>query len=197
MTASRRAGFTLIEALIALALGAILVAKIVMVVDSAEDASVDGTAELVLEDQARRVLDQIAFAVMSADRDELFPDPESPEFSREVTFRASLGVQGGVEILADPERIGLGADGRQVVWRQNPDMPEERRVAWCNVVRPFFSGETENAIDDNGNGLADETGLSFTLEGRSVTIRLCLERKRSGGRRPIVRTVETVVTARN
>ena len=195
MRAAGRAGFTLIEALIALALAAILVAKVTMVLSSATDASSDGAAALVLEDQARRVLDQIAFAVMRADREHLYPDPESPEFSREVTFRASLGVQGGVEVLADPERIGQSEAGRQVVWRQNPDLPEERRVAWCNVVRPFLLGEVENAVDDNENGLADETGLSFTLHGSAVTIRLCLER--GDDRDSLVRSVETTVTVRN
>ncbi|MEM7309306.1 MAG: type II secretion system protein [Planctomycetota bacterium] len=191
-----RAGFTLIEALIALSLVAIVVVKITLVMSSASDASAKQSAAMTLEDQARRVLDQIAYAIMSADREALFPDPESPNYSTEVTYRISLGVDSGEVIWSDEEAIGLGVRGNQVVWRQNPGMPEERRVAWCNVVRPFMEGEIPNGADDNDNGLADEEGLSFTLLRNSVTIRLCLERPQKDGS-TLTEPVETVVTVRN
>ena len=187
-------GFTLIEVLIAMALAAIVVVKLTMIMDSASTANAEQTASMTLEDQAQRVLDKIAYAVMSADRDQLFPDPESPEFSTTVTFSVSLGVVDGDVMLSDPEQIG--SDGNQVLWKQNPGMPEERHVSWCNTLRGVMLDEIDgNLIDDNQNGLFDEPGLSFTLSGDAVTIRLCLERDRNTG--AITRAVETVVTVRN
>ena len=194
MRRSAKAGFTLIEALIALSLTAIIVVKVTMIISSASEANARGTAAMTLEDEARRVLDNIAYAVMGADRDALFPDPESPDFTTEFEFQISLGVDEGEVIWSDPERIAK--DEAQVVWKQNPGMPEERRVAWCNTVRPFLEGEIDNGADDNGNGLTDEEGLSFTLYKNAVTIRLCLERQSKDGT-AIIQVVETVVTVRN
>jgi prepilin-type N-terminal cleavage/methylation domain-containing protein len=191
---SRRAGFTLIEALFALALVGIVVVKITMVLDSAADASSHESSAMTLEDQARRVLDQVAYKVMGADRNALFPDPESPNFSTEVEFQASFGMDAGEEVFGPLEWIG--SEDRSLVWKENPALPEERRVRWCNLVREFFAGEVENGADDNGNGLIDESGLSFTLRGNAVTIRLCLERPRREGS-PLMQYVETVVTVRN
>ena len=67
---------------------------------------------------------------------------------------------------------------------------------WCKVVRPFLEGEQMNGVDDNGNGLIDEKGLVFTLDGSRVTVRLTLERKSETGEL-ITRTVETMITCRN
>ena len=189
-----RAGFTLIEALFAMALVALVVVKITLVLDSASDANSQESSAMTLEDNARRVLDKVAYAVMSADREGLFPDPESPNFSTEIEFQVRLGVEDGEVVFSQPEWIGK--EGTHVRWKQNPDLPEELKVSWCNTVRPFLAGEVDNGADDNGNGLSDEDGLSFTLEGNAVTIRLCLERVRKDGT-AITQTVETLVTVRN
>jgi len=193
--AVRRAGFTLIEVLIAMSLAAIVLVKLTMIMDSASDTSADQVASLALEDQARTVLDKIAYAVMSADREQLMPDPESPEYSTSLTFTISLGVEDGEVVLSDPEQIAY--EGNQVLWKQNPGLPEERRVAWCNTVRAVMWEEVAgNLLDDNGNGLSDEPGLSFTLYRDAVTIRLCLERVKKDGT-AITQEVNTVVTLRN
>lgn len=195
MRRASNAGFTLIEVLIAMTLAAIVVVKITMVIDSASEATSEQAASLALEDQARRVLDKVAYSVMSADRDLLIPDPESPEFSTLLTFTISLGVSDGEVILSDPQQIAN--EGNQVVWKENPGMPEERRVSWCNAVRDVMWEEVAgNLLDDNENGLSDEPGLSFTLYRDAVTIRLCLEKVNKDGS-AITESVETVVTLRN
>lgn len=196
MRASARAGFTLIEALFALSLLALIVVKLTLVIDTASDASSAESGAMTLEDNARHVLDKIAFEVMCADRDALFPDPESPNFSTAVEFQMSLGIEDGEIVWADPEWIGLSEKGNQVVWKQNAGLADELRVSWSNAVRTFYEEEQENGSDDNGNGLADEAGLSFTLVGDAVVIRLCLERIRSNGE-TFMQSVETVVTLRN
>ena len=157
------------------------------------------TMELVLdsfEDQAMRVIDQISFAVMGANRATLFPDPESPTYTENVSYQVSLGVEDGEVVWGDTERIEMAAATSQVVWRSNPGEPEELRVVWCNLVRPFLEGELNNGIDDNGNGLIDESGLNFTLQGNTVLIRLTLERTDANGK-PVEQSVETRVTLRN
>lgn len=190
-----RAGVSLLEVLIALTLLGLVVAKTAVAFQTASEMTRDSATQMDLEGQARRVLNQVAFAVMSADREALFPSPESPNFSDEITYMVSLGVDAAGDVVwSDPESVSLNAIS-QVLWRQNPDEPEERRVAWCNAVRPFLGGELQNGLDDNENGLIDERGLTFTLEGDLVTIRLSLERPGDEG--PVAVDVETVVTVRN
>jgi hypothetical protein len=71
-----------------------------------------------------------------------------------------------------------------------------QEVVLCGSVRPRAPGEIANGIDDNGNGLVDEAGLSFELSGRTLTIRLTLERPdRVAG--TLSRTVTTSVRLRN
>lgn len=191
-----RRGFTLIEVLIAVALLATVAAQVSMLVGSATQHQKDVSLDLVLDDQARVVLDRIAYAIMSADRDTLFLEAESPFSSSQVRFAVSLGVEDGEVVWDDPEEIELTRNDTQVLWRQNPDEIDERRVAWCNIVRPFMQGEIPNGVDDNGNGLVDEQGLSFALDRNSVTIRLTLQRLRADGTATTV-ALETQVTCRN
>lgn len=193
---SSRRGMSLMELMLAIGLVAVVGVKAAMVLTSANDAQQQDSATMVLEDQARRVLDQIAYAVMGSDRESLFPDPESPIFSTSLRYSISLGVEDGEVVWDDPEEIGLSMDESQVIWRQNPGSADELRVAWCNVVRPFLEGETPNGDDDNGNGIVDEKGLSFVVERSAVTIRLSVERP-GPDQRPITETVSTMVTVRN
>jgi hypothetical protein len=191
---ARRAGFTAIELSIVVVLLVIVTIKAAMLFDFAAESQIEDTAELALEDQARRTLDQVAFAVMGANRETLFPDPDSPNHDSRVWYEVSLGVEDGEVVWGDPEEIS-GA-GSQVVWSQNPGQADERRVVWSNVVRPFLEGEIQNGQDDNQNGLIDENGLNFTLQGNRVTIRLTLERAQPDGGAH-TQSVETSVTLRN
>lgn len=193
---TRRSGMTAMELVLALALLAIIALKASMVLTSANEAQQQDSAIMALEDQARRALDQIAYAVMGSDRDSLIPDPESPIFSTSLRYSISLGVEDGEVVWDDPEEIGLSLDESQVIWRKNPGTAEELRVAWCNVVRPFLEGEIPNGTDDNGNGIVDENGLSFVVERDAVTIRLSVQRP-GPQNQPISETVSTMVTVRN
>ena len=192
---SARAGFTLLELLVTVALLALVAVKATMLVRMSAESQSEDMGALVLEDQARRVMDQVAFAVMGASRERLFPGDETPLDSSELRFEVNLGVEDGEVVWSDPQVIEL-ASGTQLAWRERPDAADERRVVWCNVVRPFLQGELVNGVDDNGNGLVDERGLSFVLDGDSVTIRLTLELTGRAGARTS-RTLTSVVTCRN
>jgi len=133
--------------------------------------------------------------VMGSDRDMLVPTAENVPFSS-LRYSFNLGLEDGVIVWSDPEQIRL-SDGQDAVeWYENPGAVEERRAVWTNLVSPLLEGEIVNGIDDNGNGLVDETGLSFVLEGNTVRIRLTLRRPEVDGR-TVMQTVEQVVSCRN
>jgi hypothetical protein len=92
--------------------------------------------------------------------------------------------------------IAMDDEATRVFWARNPGLGTEHRVIWTNMVRPFLEGEVMNGVDDNGNGLVDEHGLSFDIDRNAVTIRLSMERRSSDGR-AVIHTIERVVTCRN
>lgn len=190
-----RGGFTLLEMLMALVLLAIVIAKAHGAITAATDKTGQETQELVLEDQARRVLRQIAYAIMGSNRDTLIPDTEMPLTSEDLRFQVNLGIQDGEVVWSDPEKVALETARSQVYWSRNPDTTAEQRVVWTSLVAPFLEGELPNGMDDNGNGIIDEKGLSFVVDRNSVCIRLTLEREVDG--EIMTKTVETTVTCRN
>jgi len=169
--------------------------KTALVMRVASKASNDDASAIVLDDQARATLDRIAYAIIGSDRETILPVESQPLWSDFVRYRVSLGVQDGELVWDDPERIGLSGDD-QVVWSANPDLPGERSVVWSRLVGGLLEGELPNGVDDNGNGLVDEEGLSFVVGGDQVEILLTLERVLHDGTR-VTRTVQTTVTCRN
>ena len=168
-----------------------------MIVNGAMAVSSTDTLDTALDDQARLVLRRIAFAVMGSQRDSLDPAQERPMYSSEIRYQVHLGIQDGEVVWSDPEQIALSElDDSQLFWTRNPEAAEERRIVWTNAVAPFLEGELPNGMDDNGNGLIDEKGLSFVVERDAVTIQLTLERVGPDGQR-FTKTVETTVTCRN
>jgi prepilin-type N-terminal cleavage/methylation domain-containing protein len=190
-----RAGFTLIELVVAIALFALVSVNVTVVVRMSSRTQAENMGASVLDDQAQRAMDQIAFAIMGASRDKLFPADETPSETSRLRYEVNLGVEDGEVVWSDPQLIELSGD-TTLAWRERPEADDERRVVWCNVVRPFLEGEAINGIDDNSNGLIDERGLSFVLEGDTVTIRLTLERQGPDGE-PMTRTLTSIVTCRN
>lgn len=193
---SSRGGWTLLEALIATVLGTLVIAKSVTMMKLSGEVTDAQSEAMILEDNARLVMNRIGVALMGADREQLIPTIEELHSSG-VRYRFSLGVDvDGTVQWSDEEKISLEEAGSSVQWFQSPEMPEERRVVWTNLVQPLLEGEVMNGIDDNGNGLVDEEGLSFVLDGDAVRIRLSLQRPGSQGE-PLIRSIESVVTCRN
>ena len=190
-----RAGFTLIETIIAMALVGLVLTKLMLVIDEARRAHEDESVTMMLEDQAMELVDRIAFAIVGSAREKLTPTQFAPLTSERIRYQLSLGVEDGAVVWGDPEVIGLEQEAGEVYWNQNEGEANERRVVWANTVSQMLEDELLNGIDDNGNSLADELGLSFVLEGDSVMIRLSLEREREGKKVQV--TKETTVTCRN
>lgn len=191
-----RGGFTLLELTIAVSLVALVLANVLMVMSSSNDAYRVAASTSDLEFQARRTLDRIALAVMAANVDTITPPGGAPFHRTGIRFESSLGVQNGKVVWGPPEAIELDIVNGRVVWKENPGSPGERSVVWTNWVRGLFAGEEANGADDNGNGLFDEEGLTFEIDGDQVVIRLSLEREGPDGTR-ITHSAWTRVTCRN
>lgn len=190
-----RAGWTLIEITLAGMLLTVVMGKAVFVMQSALSLANSETSSMHYEDQARRVMDRIGLALMGSDRDSLLPQVEALH-SDSMRYSVSLGMEDGEVVWSAPQEIALAASGTEVEWRESPGEADERRAVWTDLVAPLLQGEVENGIDDNGNGLIDEDGLSFVIEGDRVTIRLTIRRPEVGGRM-VEQTVESVVCCRN
>jgi prepilin-type N-terminal cleavage/methylation domain-containing protein len=193
---SRCAGFTLLEVVLAASLLAILLTKTALMVQSATRFTNDTMSQSQLSDQAQRTIDRIAYAIMAAERSTLFPASPAPAWSETLDYRVSLGVEERAVIWADPERIGLDTNPMRLLYTTNPGALEQRQLVLSNIVRPFLEGEIPNGIDDNGNGIIDEKGLSFVVNEGSVTIRLTIGRQ-VAGQAVIEETLESTVMCRN
>jgi prepilin-type N-terminal cleavage/methylation domain-containing protein len=196
-TRSARGGFTLLEVIVAVSLLALIVVNLSMVLGSGRKSYADTSARMNLEVQAHRAMDRIGLALMGATSESLWTTPSSPNSTDSMNYTMNLGWEGAEEVQSDPERIERVDATSTVRWVQNPESEEERHVTWGNFISDFAEGEIPaNAIDDNGNGLIDERGLAFTLDGGSVLVRLTVERPGPEGT-TIVRTLERRVTCRN
>ena len=192
-----RRGLSLVEVLIALGLMGIVLGNVYMVIGKGTKSYGTQTGDSVADAHARRTLDRVALAVVGASRSTIYDAMEAPFSGSEINYQTCLGVEDGEVVWSAPQRIALTQDnGRQVTWFEQPGLENERRVAWSNWVTQLFEGEMANGLDDNSNGLKDEKGLSFDLEGDSVIIRLTIEKPGVDGE-PIVKTLSTRVTCRN
>lgn len=190
-------GITLLEVLIGVGLLALVFGNIYMVLGRSAKTYTVQTDNAEADAHVRRTLDRITMALVGADYESLFNAMQSPLAADEINYRTCLGVNDGLEVWSDPQRIAMTVDkGRQVTWFEDPGEVDQRRVAWSNWVREWFAGEVPNGIDDNGNGLTDEAGLSFDVEGKLIRIQLTIEKPGPDGK-TIVRKLESKVTCRN
>lgn len=192
----KRAGFTLLEMAMTVALLAIFAVKVTSVIDVTTKTTEDDIQQTAIDAQARQVLRQIGFAVMGSHPSSLDPNMLAPLNQACLKYQVNLGISDGEVIWADPEEVALEEGRRQIYWSDNPDAADERRIVWTNLVAPYLEGEIPNGIDDNGNGLIDEKGLAFSISGSAISMKLTLERIKDDGT-AITSTVETVVACRN
>lgn len=212
LESTRRAGFSLVEVLISMAMLGGLLGTMLMVVLSGSATARVGMARQTIEGAARRTLDRIATELVSAGVETLDPVPSAPWGSDQLTFQPIEGFDGDV-VWGAPRSFSLAleegelddgldnndnglADERVLVFTRDPGGAEELATIWAHGIRELAEGELDNGEDDNGNGLADEAGLSFVQVQNRLVVRLSLEELDADGNR-LVRTVETSVRLRN
>lgn len=206
-------GISLIELLVAFTVFFTVAVTISDLLVSTVDAYGHGVRVAALDGDARRALDRMAEELMAARPGTFTPLPLAPYGASSITFQKAIGSGSGGAVFGPPMRFELaesptdvwdGVDNDGDGWIDEADLIQVRNIGTsteslevlAHGITSLFHGEELNAVDDNGNGLIDEEGLSITLEGRVLTLRLSL-----GGRDPkgrsLVRTVETSVVLRN
>jgi len=208
-----RAGFSLIEVLIASILITMIFGALSAMMQSGTNAFHQGVSSSTAESTARRGLDRIAAQFSDSEVAQLQAQVVPTLGASLLTFHRSTGAAGGVitwgndnvvqfQLQASEADDGIDNDGDglidegEVVLIENVGLADQRTTVLCPNVREYLEGETPNGLDDNGNGLIDEQGLSFDVVGETLVIRLSVERRNETGRRTW-RTVETSVWIRN
>ena len=96
----------------------------------------------------------------------------------------------------DNDGDGLVDEGRLIRYVDYL-LPTERRIVLCSGVAEFLEGEEGgNLADDNGNGLVDEPGLGFDIDGGTLNVRMSVAGTGPTGTE-IVRTRVASVFLRN
>ncbi|MGD2017474.1 MAG: prepilin-type N-terminal cleavage/methylation domain-containing protein [Planctomycetota bacterium] len=191
--AHSRSGYTLVEVLVAFTILVLVAVNIAMVLRAGRAAAATGTFMATLSDELNQTVDRIALALMGADAAALDGPQLKPLSSEYVRFQACLGVEEGSVVHGPVEEIEwlpMTEETGRILWRENPESSEERRVVWSNAVPPSYMHEVAaNGVDDNGNAIEDEGGLAFTMDGPRVDIHVTIERVgHDGKRRPMQRT---------
>jgi len=203
-----RRGMTLVELALSLSLAVGIGGTVYVASSSMTSAFRLGGAVARLDSQAHDALLAIAGRIEAAGPATLVPLLADPNLGEtEVRFERVVGYADGLPQHAAPERIayepsptdppdGLDNDGNGlvddglVVWTERVGGPDENRHVLARQVAGTLEGELAgNGLDDNGNGLVDEGGFALWWDGRTVTVRLCLE-ARVGRNRSVLRSFE-------
>ena len=208
-----RAGFTLIESLIAVTFLALMFLAVAQTSSRASDAFDEGSADHQLSTSTHRALERITREVEFASAASLGANPIAfPNEGDSITFQTQPTFVGGavqwlpVQLFSELDTgeldDGVDNDGdglvdeRRVVMVESPGTPDEHRMVLASSVAELLEGEQENTADDNGNGLKDEGGLSLCWQGSVLFVRLTCQRRDEGGRL-LVKTAETAVRPYN
>ncbi len=208
-------GFSLVELAISVALMGLVTGGMLMVFDSTNRAFQSATASIELSRAAHHTVDRLAELVSFSRRSSMTPaapGAQSPFSTKQISFQTVDGFVGGIAAWSNTQRLefqyspfdpndgvdndhnGVVDDG-MVVWTTDLGLPEERSVVLARNVRELQIREQQNGADDNGNGLIDESGLSFDFQGERLAIRLTLERVLN--RRRLTYSAERSITFRN
>lgn len=196
MRRPRNSGFTVVEIVFALTILVLISLNMSMIMRTSNDAFASGMLQKVVSEQAEQTMDRIALAVMASSEQDLNPVKQAPLNSPCLEYQSCLGYQDGQLVMGDLERIELIQQNGSVVWSKAPEKPQSQSVVWTNWVPHNLDGEIANGVDDNHNGLVDESGLSFDSTGPKVNIRLTVIRKDANGV-AFKTTLNNTVTCRN
>lgn len=209
-----RSGFSLVELVIAFTVLSLILGSIGMVGIAGRDAYQEGLNSATLETRARNALERVASELTAGVQGTLTAAPALTLGASSIQFQACQGWAGGAMILgtrtsivleSDPTDANNGVDDdndgfvdeRQLVLVRDAGQPDEVRAILCRNVRELMAGETPNMLDDNGNGLVDESGFCVSDDGQgTLRLRLSIE-ARDPKNNLVVRTLETSVHMRN
>ncbi|NOT29169.1 MAG: hypothetical protein HOP15_01835 [Planctomycetes bacterium] len=206
-----RAGFTLVEAVVASALFVLLMSSAVLAARGGMGAFRATQDTSAAETRVRRGLDRAVFELLSVGASELLPNPTGDFGTDTLQYRKPIGLTGTtpdwgpfcsltlepapgeLDDGLDNDGNGLVDDGVLVLTRDVGG--NEHRAVLCRSVAALLEGEIANGDDDNGNGVTDEAGFNVHRVGDVLFVRLSVQEAVETG--TITRTLETCVRLRN
>lgn len=206
-------GTTIVEMAVTATLTVGLLGALAAITATGYDMFSSSTTPVITDRVANRTLHRLARAVKHAGRTTITPSLAQPDGSSTISFRPSTGFVDGAQTFGNTHTIrweqdpsdpddGIDNNGNEiidegiVVLIRNVGEANESRAVLARGVTEMFHGEIDNNIDDNGNGVADEKGLSFDLVDRMLTIHLSLAVPAVNGGVE-VRTVTSRIALRN
>lgn len=132
-------GYSLIEVLIATSLTAVVLLSAAVVSRQGVGALQVTQSAADLEDRARRLSDRLSVELENTTA--INPQPNAPFSVSDFTFIRVEGVAGNAPVLSDPTRI---------FWR-------------------YATGELDDGLDNNGDGLVDEGEIVMTRNFGTAT----------------------------
>ncbi len=132
-----RGGFTLIEIAIAAGILGLVIGALTGVLDSTRKTYIQGSTQVRAQSDARRAMDRIATELENGGLGTLIPNPIGIA-ATDLVFQVATGVD-----------------------------PLTSAVTFDNSSRLMFAyetGETNNGLDDDGDGLIDEGRVIFTRD---------------------------------
>ena len=197
--AHNTSGFTLVEITIALVLMVVVVGNVYWLLQKTTTAIGTQNTAYDVDTHARRAMDKIMMALVGARANDVMIPTGSPNYTSLLNYRESMGLDAsGNDIPSDPQRLQhTSVDGGEVTWFKNPDTSGEKRIIFTRNVPQFLKDELNNGVDDNANGIIDETGLAFEMnDHNSITVYLTLRRTMPDGT-VLERELHETVTCRN
>ena len=224
MQVHHRRGFTLLEVIFSLALLTLIVAAIYQVLFSSSDIYQTGTTKSKIEGNARLIIERISQDIQGASLGtvQLIAPQQVPQWSSGIQYQKSSGTPpDGTIDLDDQHRIYLDSDDEPNDNNDADDdgdqLVDEKRIVfeiwldggggaaptatadWGHNIAEYLEGESPAPGDNQTppNGLVDEAGLCFQLNGNKVIIRLTVQAWDLGRNRLMEATVETTVVLKS
>jgi type II secretory pathway pseudopilin PulG len=212
-----RNGFTLVEAVLGVAIMAIVSVAGVIAANRGVGAYETARMTTSVEQKVQRALQRAARELMPSSLGVVTPPNLDDQFgSSDITFAQAIGYDQATETILwgpvtrlrfeyergeiddgiDNNGNGIADEGILVMIRDDGG-PNETRSVLCSNVREFLEGEEDNNADDNGNLIEDEAGFNVHQEGDVLTLRLTIEETSDKIMGSIVRTLTTSVRLRN
>lgn len=134
-TRAANKGFTLLELAITLGIAGLVLGSLARVLDSSKSTYGRGSAMAQVQNDARRTLDRVATELENSGFGTLLPNPVGVAVD-DLVFQAATGIDGttGALLFGNSSRLRF----------------------------VYESGEMNNGLDDDSDGLVDEGNLVFT-----------------------------------
>jgi hypothetical protein len=195
----RRLGISLLELTIATATLGVVLASGLGVHLSTLDTYDSLRTRVLVESEGYDAIEKVTDRLRASGFDTITPPPAPGAVESTIEFTRANDLVGGVPTWEAPERIeliespadpadGIDNDGNglvdecHVVWIREVGTAAEKSMTLARHVREAAPGEVlGNLVDDNGNGLVDEPGLTFVFGEEEVGVLLWLERRTPDG----------------